>query len=228
MSEKLHIMLVEDEENFGSVLSQFLSLHNFEVTWLKNGAAAWSRLNSDDHFDCCVLDIMMPEMDGLTLGKEIRSKRPDLPFIYLTAKSMKEDMIEGYKTGADDYLTKPFDSEVLVYKLQALMQRGSLETPKSQFKIGSYEFDAELRVLEHSSGSRRLSPKENDLLKALCQNLNRVVSREEIIVPIWKEDTYFTRRSMDVYMAKIRKYLSEDPSLEITSLHGGGYQLKVD
>ena len=218
-------MLVEDEENFGSVLSQFLSLHDFEVTWLKNGEAAWSKLKSEEHYDCCVLDIMMPEMDGMTLGKEIRTMRPDLPFIYLTAKSMKEDMIAGYKTGADDYLTKPFDSEVLVYKLQALMQRGVLEVPKSLFNIGTFSFDSDLRILALKSDSKRLSPKENSLLKILCQHMNQVVSREEIILQIWKEDTYFTRRSMDVYIAKLRKYLSADQKLEIMSLHGGGYRL---
>lgn len=224
-----HILLVEDEVNFGSILSQFLGMHQFEVTWVKNGAEAYSLIKSDKHFDCGVLDVMMPEMDGLTLGKEIKTHRPELPFVFLTAKSQKENILEGFKSGAVDYITKPFDSEILVYKLRALLSRSSGEVTSSpiQFQIGTLSFDSSLRTLTSKGAERRLSPKESKILTLLASAQNQLVSRESIIASAWDEDNYFTRRSMDVYMAKLRKYLAADPNVKITSLHAGGYMLEV-
>jgi DNA-binding response OmpR family regulator len=228
MSESQHILLVEDEPNFGSVLSQFLEMHGFQVTWAKDGAEAWGMLKSTRVYDCCVLDVMMPEIDGFTLGKEIKATKPGLPFIYLTAKSMKKDMVEGFQTGADDYITKPFDSEILVYKLKALLSRGTSPVPKAtdrKLQIGSFQYDPELRTLHRDNQEQRLSPKENGILHILATHLNEVVTREELVASGWEEDNYFTRRSMDVYMSKLRKYLQADPSIQLTSVHAGGYQL---
>lgn len=228
MSEaKSHILLVEDEVNFGSILSQFLEMHQFRVTWVKNGAEAYSLIRSEKPFDCGVLDVMMPEMDGLTLGKEIRTHRPQLPFVFLTAKSQKENVLEGFKTGAVDYITKPFDSEILVYKLRALLSRTISEEPsiQMQVEIGQFLFDSDLRLLKHHGVERRLSPKESNVLSLLANHQNKLVTREQIIAAAWDEDNYFTRRSMDVYMAKLRKYLASDPNVKITSLHAGGYML---
>lgn len=227
MSKKHHVLLVEDELNFGSVLSQFLSMHGFEVTWAKQGAKAWSIIQTGEAFDCCVLDVMMPEMDGFTLGKEIKQRRPELPFVFLTARSMKEDMIQGFKIGAVDYITKPFDSEVLVYKIKALLERSvKPKQTETVFQIGQFEFDSELRQLRLDEEVKNLSPKEGALLKLLAERANSLVSREELVATSWNEDNYFTRRSMDVYMSKLRKYLEADPSVSITSVHAGGYRLE--
>lgn len=228
MTAQGSILLVEDEVNFGSVLSHFLGMNGFDVLWVKNGAEAWSIIKSERSFDCCVLDVMMPEMDGFALGKEIKATRPSLPFVYLTAKSLKEDVIRGFELGANDYITKPFDSEILVYKIKALLQfQPKQELQGTQFRIGQFEYDADLRMLRATGFEKRLSPKENRLLLVLARNMGGVVSREEIVRQIWEEDNYFTRRSMDVYMAKLRKYLHADPEVTIISLHAGGYQLKA-
>ncbi|NQV53383.1 MAG: response regulator transcription factor [Flavobacteriales bacterium] len=226
--DNIKILLVEDEINFGSVLSQFLKLSDFDVTWAKNGKEAWSMIRTHREFDCCVLDVMMPEMDGLTLGREIRQARPELPFVFLTAKTMKEDMIEGFEAGADDYITKPFDSELLVYKLKALVQRKGVAEPLPEMiQLGSFVFDTERRLLLRKGKEDRLSPKEAGILQHLSRNLGRVVSREKIMVDLWDEDNYFNRRSMDVYMTKLRKHLKADASIELSSLHAGGYILSV-
>ncbi len=228
MSDNVSILLVEDELNFGSVLSQFLTLHGFNVTWAKNGAEAWSVIKSDRSFDCCVLDVMMPEMDGFTLGEEIKRSSPEIPFVFLTARSLKEDIIRGFKAGAHDYITKPFDSEILVYKIRALMERRAAPPkPIAQATIGGFEFDPELQTLRFGQDERHLSPKETKLLGALATHLNEVVSREDLVTAAWEEDSYFTRRSMDVYISKLRKYLQQDPGVVLTSVHGGGYKLEV-
>jgi two-component system OmpR family response regulator len=229
METKAHILLVEDEVNFGSILCQFLQMHEFQVTWVKNGAEAYSLIKSEKTFDCGVLDVMMPEMDGITLGKEMKAIRPNLPFVFLTAKSQKENVLEGFKTGAADYITKPFDSEILVYKLRALLARNTKEEKPAeiQFEMGEFLFDSALRTLTLNTTERRLSPKESKVLSLLAARKNQLVSREEILNTAWDEDNYFTRRSMDVYMAKLRKYLAADPKVKITSLHAGGYMLEV-
>ena len=219
------ILLVEDEENFGSVLTQFLKLSGFDVTWAKHGKEAYSIIHADSEFDCCILDVMMPEMDGITLGQELRKLRSDLPFIYLTAKGMKEDMVEGYEAGADDYITKPFDSEVLVLKLKALLKRKP-DVKEQTFQLADAEYNVSERLITLSGGEEiRLSPKENGILEALIRSKGTMVSREEIMGRLWDEDNYFNRRSMDVYMSKLRKYLKPLSSVEIISLHAGGYKL---
>ena len=228
MKDSKRILLVEDEQNFGSILSQFLKLHHFDVEWVMNGAEGWSKIKSGRAYDCCVIDVMMPEMDGFTLGKEIRNDRPGLPFIFLTAKSMKEDMVKGYEAGAIDYITKPFDSEILVLKINALLQRQNESSTEQQiYQIASIVFDSSLRTLKCGLDEQRLSPKENAILSILAAKSNKVVSREEIVLQVWGDDNYFNRRSMDVYMTKLRKYLSADPSVELISLHAGGYQLTI-
>ena len=224
---EIKVLLVEDEVNFGSVLSQFLKLNDFDVQWVKNGKEAWSLIKTGQAYDCCVLDVMMPEMDGIALGKEIKRLRPDLPFVYLTAKSLKEDMIEGFNVGADDYITKPFDSEILVLKLKAMLQRHPADQEVTMYSFGSFEFDPALRTLKIAGQTKRLSPKEAGILQVLVHRMNQVVEREAIMNALWDEDNYFNRRSMDVYMSKLRKHLSSDPRVVLMSLHAGGYRLTV-
>lgn len=223
----IKVLLVEDEVNFGSVLSQFLRLNDFDVQWAKNGKEAWSLIKTGHEYDCCVLDVMMPEMDGIALGREIKHLRPELPFVYLTAKSLKEDVVEGFKVGADDYITKPFDSEILVLKLRALLQRKPVENEELSYAFGAFTFDPQMRTLRLGEEEARLSPKEAGILHTLVRRLNQVVTREEIMNGLWDEDNYFNRRSMDVYMSKLRKRLSKDPAIELLSLHAGGYRLSI-
>ncbi|PVY41298.1 response regulator transcription factor [Pontibacter virosus] len=230
MSDKgLNILLAEDDPNFGIVLKDYLELHDYEVTLCSDGCKAITAFRKG-HFDLCILDVMMPEKDGFTLAREIKKLQPDMPLIFLTAKAMREDMLEGFKIGADDYITKPFDSEVLLYKIKAIMHRkgGNAITEKqevTEYSIGQYRFQYKLRLLHHNGDIQKLSPKETELLRLLCQHLNDVMPREEALIRIWHEDSYFTGRSMDVYIAKLRKYLRHDPAVEIINIHGQGYRL---
>ena len=230
MSDKgLNILLAEDDPNFGIVLKDYLELHDYEVTLCPDGCQAITAFRKHS-FDLCILDVMMPEKDGFTLAREIKKLQPDMPLIFLTAKAMREDMLEGFKIGADDYITKPFDSEVLLYKIKAIMHRtgGGLAAEKpevTEYSIGQYRFQYKLRLLHHNGDIQKLSPKEADLLRLLCQHLNDVMPREEALIRIWHEDSYFTGRSMDVYIAKLRKYLRHDPAVEIINIHGQGYRL---
>jgi two-component system, OmpR family, response regulator len=229
MSRK--ILLVEDEENFGSLLSNYLKLTGYEVTWKNNGAAGYSTFMQQE-FHLCILDVMMPNMDGFTLAARIKEKSPATPLIFLTAKNAKEDVIKGYKNGAVDYLTKPFDTDVLLLKINAILNRpeiAELPASKEKYEIGSYCFHPLSRKLTHSkTGETRLSPKEALLLELLCQHLNSVMSRELALKKIWGEHNYFTKRSMDVYITKLRKYLSADPKISIDTFHQMGFQLRVD
>lgn len=228
MEKKTKILLAEDDPNFGTVLRDYLELHNFDVSLGNNGLVALAMSQKKD-FDLCVLDVMMPEMDGFSLAREIRKKNPELPFIFLTAKTLKADVVEGYKLGADDYITKPFDSEVLLYKIRAIMKRKH-EAPKqndlpNDFKIGNYSFNYKLRILLLKNEQWKLSPKEAELLRLLAANMNDVVLRQEALRLIWGEDNFFTGRSMDVFIVKLRKYLKDDPNVEIVNIHGNGYRL---
>ncbi|MBD1395596.1 response regulator transcription factor [Pontibacter sp. JH31] len=224
----LNILLAEDDPNFGIVLKDYLELHDYQVTLCPDGMQAISAF-SKGKFDLCILDVMMPGKDGFTLAREIKKLNADMPLIFLTAKSMKEDMLEGFRIGADDYITKPFDSEVLLYKIKAIMHRkGASATDKpevTEYHIGQYKFQYKLRLLHYHGEISKLSPKETELLRLLCQHLNDVMPREEALLRIWHEDSYFTARSMDVYIAKLRKYLRDDPSVEIINIHGQGYRL---
>jgi len=230
---KIKLLLVEDDTNFGAVLKDFLTFNDYDVVHAVDGEDGWKKFNSDK-YDLCILDVMMPKKDGFTLAKEIREVNKQVPIIFLTAKSMKSDVLHGYQVGADDYLNKPFDSEVLLYKIKAITERGGAETAEAEentqteFKIGSFTFDSKLRNLSNGTEEYKLSPKENALLKLLCQHMGDLMPRELALVRIWKDNNYFTARSMDVYIVKLRKYLKSDPKVSISNIHGEGFRLVVE
>jgi two-component system OmpR family response regulator len=231
MADAKNILLVEDDPNFGIVLRDYLNLNGFQVTLAKNGMEGFDKYKKGD-YDLCILDVMMPYKDGYTLAKEIREDNTSVPIIFLTAKSMKEDVLQGYKVGADDFLNKPFDSEVLLAKIKTLLKRKSSQTTINQkqtdFQIGDFHLNAKLRFLTYKKEDPiKLSPKENDLLKLLALHLNDLMPRELALTQIWRDDNYFTSRSMDVYIAKLRKYLKQDPKVEILNIHGEGFRLVV-
>jgi two-component system, OmpR family, response regulator len=230
MEKKVKILLVEDDPNFGSILKSYLELADYEVmlkTDGKQGLAAFRTY----FFDICILDIMMPEMDGFTLAREIRKTNEKVPFIFLTAKTLKEDVLEGFRIGADDYLTKPFDSEVLLYKIAAILKRKSLngdeEGKLQSFEIGAFTFDSRSRVLSMGKVAQTLSPKEAELLRMLCLAKEGVLTRTDALKQIWGKEDYFATRSMDVFLARLRKYLKPDPSIEIINIHGNGFRMLV-
>ena len=226
---KPKILLCEDDTNLGMVLKNYLELNDYDVTLERDGRlglAAFQR----EKFDICLLDVMMPNMDGFTVAEEIRDINPDVPLFFLSAKTMKEDIIQGYKLGADDYITKPFDSEVLLHKIKAILKRNEemhKEEANAEFDLGKYHFNPRLRELTVNGKVQTLSPKENELLKMLSEYKNDLLPREAALKKIWGSDTYFNGRSMDVYIAKLRKYLKEDPKIEIVNIHGNGFRLVV-
>jgi DNA-binding response OmpR family regulator len=225
--KKYKILLCEDDTNLGMVLKNYLELNDYDVTLERDGRlglAAFQR----EKYDICLLDVMMPNMDGFTLAEEIRDIDPDVPLFFLSAKTMKEDIVQGYKLGADDYITKPFDSEVLLLKIKAILKRNeelNRESENLQFDLGKYHFNPKLRQLIHAEKTQTLSPKENELLKMLSEHKNDLLPRERALKKIWGSDTYFNGRSMDVYIAKLRKYLKEDSDIEIVNIHGNGFRL---
>jgi DNA-binding response OmpR family regulator len=226
---KSKILLCEDDTNLGMVLKNYLELNDYDVTLERDGRlglAAFQR----EKFDICLLDVMMPNMDGFKVAEEIRDINPDVPLFFLSAKTMKEDIIQGYKLGADDYITKPFDSEVLLHKIKAIIKRNEedhREELYAEYDLGKYHFNPRLRELTVNGITQTLSPKENDLLKMLADYKNDLLPREIALKKIWGSDTYFNGRSMDVYIAKLRKYLKEDEKLEIVNIHGNGFRLVV-
>ena len=227
--EARKILLVEDDPNFGAVLKDYLMLNDFDVILAKNGMEGFEKFKREE-FDLCILDVMMPYKDGYTLAREIREKNQEVPIVFLTAKTLKEDVLKGYKVGADDYLNKPFDSEVLLMKIKAIMQRKASEVKpdntKFEFIIGNFHLNSKLRFLTFgNTESVKLSPKECELLKMLALHENDLMPRELALTKIWRDDNYFTSRSMDVYIAKLRKYLDNDPSLKIINVHGEGFRL---
>jgi len=229
MNPKLKILLAEDDVNFGSILKSYLELNDFEVSWKTNGKLARTEFFQMT-FDICILDVMMPEMDGYTLGREIRTSAPNMPIIFLTAKTLKEDMVQGFELGADDYITKPFDSEILLLKIKAVIRRNqqqgaAKESFPEEFKIGQYVFNYKQRYLSLAGNKQGVTPKEAELLKMLCETGDEILPKKEALMKIWGDDSYFTARSMDVFMARIRKYLKDDPRVEILSVHGNGYRL---
>ncbi len=230
-TENKKILLVEDDQNFGAILKDYLTLNDFDVTLAKNGMEGFEKFKKDT-YDLCILDVMMPYKDGYTLAKEIREKNKDVPIIFLTAKSMKEDVLKGYKVGADDYLNKPFDSEVLLMKIKAIIQRKAVDTKndhvKFEFQVANFHLNSKLRFLTYKDEEPiKLSPKENELLKMLVLHENDLMPRELALTKIWRDDNYFTSRSMDVYIAKLRKYLKRDDEVEILNIHGEGFRLVV-
>ena len=224
---KPKVLLCEDDTNLGMVLKNYLELNDYEVILERDGRlglAAFQR----EKFDICLLDVMMPNMDGFTVAEEIRDINPDVPLFFLSAKTMKDDIIQGYKLGADDYITKPFDSEVLLHKIKAILKRNEelhREEVNAEFDLGKFHFNPRLRELTVDGTTHTLSPKENELLKMLAEYKNDLLPREAALKRIWGSDTYFNGRSMDVYIAKLRKYLKEDDKLEIVNIHGNGFRL---
>jgi len=229
ISNNKQILLVEDDVNFGTVLRDYLQLNGYKVVLARNGLEGFEKFKKNQ-FDICILDVMMPYKDGFTLAKEIRSKDKTTPIVFLTAKSMKEDVLKGYKIGADDYLTKPFDADILLKKLEVLIERTQKSVqkskPKSRIVIGDFIFNPRLRTLTYKKNTpTNLSPKENQLLLRLVETQNDLLSRNRALNEIWNDDNYFTSRSMDVYIAKLRKYLHDDASVEIANIHGEGFRL---
>ncbi len=228
--KQYQILLCEDDTNLGMVLKNYLELNEYEVTLERDGRlglAAFQR----EKFDICLLDVMMPNMDGFTLAEEIRDIDPDVPLFFLSAKTMKDDIIQGYKLGADDYILKPFDSEILLHKIKAILKRNAEREEKQneifEFSFGKFHFNSKLRELKIPPSVHNLSPKENALLKMLCENKNDLLPRDQVLKKIWGSDTYFNGRSMDVYIAKLRKILKEDDTVEIVNIHGHGFRLVV-
>ncbi len=226
------ILLVEDDQNFGDVLKSYLEMHDYEVILASDGIMGFERYRNGS-FDLCIFDVMMPRKDGFTLAKEVRENDKEMPIIFLTAKNLKEDILEGFKIGADDYLSKPFNSEELLLRIQAILRRvnkgAEKEDEVKEFLLGKYHFNYPLRVLtykgDNGNEKEKLSPKEAHLLKMFCQHKNDVLTRSEALAKIWGEDNYFTARSMDVFVTKLRKYLSKDSNLQISNIHGNGFRL---
>lgn len=226
--EKFRLLVVEDDPNLGTILAEYLSAKAYYVKLCQDGEQGFEEFNKHE-YDLCVFDVMMPKKDGFTLAKEIRKLNSKIPIIFLTAKSMKEDTIEGFKSGADDYVTKPFSMEELLLRISAILRRTHADDVQNselkEFKIGMFTFDHNQQLLTLESKTQKLTSKENQLLKLLCQNHNRVLEREFALKAIWGDDSYFNSRSMDVYITKLRKYLRPDESVEIINVHGKGFKL---
>ena len=226
---KNKLLLVEDDINFGTVLKSYLEIHDLKVEWIDDGKKAFSAFEKGS-FDMVLLDVMLPNVDGFSIARKIKDSGSDVPFIFITAKTLRDDIVEGYKAGADDYITKPFDSEILLFKIKAILTRSTgvpNDYPDDIFTIGKFEFDYKARSLieAETENKQSLSPKESDLLKMLVEHKGEVLRKTLALNKIWGDANYFTTRSMDVYIAKLRKYLSSDSSIKIVTLHGAGYRL---
>lgn len=224
---KTRILLAEDDENLGSLLKEYLNIKGYETELYPDGNKAFKGFIKE-HFDLCILDIMMPGKDGFTVAKEIRLINSDIPIMFLTAKSHKEDVLEGFAIGADDYIIKPFSMEELLSRIEAILRRtkhGLDGDSRDVFQLGNYVFETKKQLLTHGTKVQKLTTKESELLKLLCTNKNRVLERNFALRTIWIDDNYFNARSMDVYITKLRKYLKNDPSIEIINIHGKGYKL---
>jgi DNA-binding response OmpR family regulator len=228
MSNKpVKIFLVEDDLSFGSVLKSYLEINDYSVEWVDDGKYALDHFRRG-LFNICILDIMLPHVDGFTIANEIRKINIEVPIIFLTAKKLKEDVLKGYGAGGDDYITKPFDTDILLAKIRSILSRRDFQSgTRDIFEIGKFIFNSKLRTLTIGDTENKLSPKEAQLLELLAINSNSLISREMALKKIWGSDDYFTARSMDVYITKLRKFLSDDPSLNIKNIHGAGFQLIV-
>jgi DNA-binding response OmpR family regulator len=224
---KVRILLAEDDNNLGILLRNYLSAKNYETDLFVNGNLALEAFPTRP-YGLCILDIMMPEMDGLTLAKEIRLTNNGIPIIFLTAKNQKEDIIDGFKSGADDYITKPFSMEELLYRIEAILRR-TTSPPSNKnndsYTIGVYSFDPLKQMLVNKDQTIKLTTKESELLELLCRHGNEILERNYALKTIWIDDNYFNARSMDVYITRLRKYLKKDPSVKILNVHGRGYKL---
>jgi len=225
--QSVKIFLVEDDLSFGSVLKSYLEINDFMVDWIDDGKYAVDHFRKGI-FDICILDIMLPHVDGFTIANEIRQINSSIPIVFLTAKKMKEDVLRGYGVGGDDYITKPFDTDILLAKLRAIISRRDFRNgTRDIYEIGKFIFNSKLRTLTSGDDEKKLSPKEAQLLELLAVSPNSLISRETALKKIWGNDDYFTARSMDVYITKLRKILSEDPGLNIKNIHGAGFQLII-
>jgi two-component system, OmpR family, response regulator len=227
-SAELKVLLAEDDKNLGAVLKAYLEAKGYQTTLCINGKEAFDIFNKKK-FDFCILDVMMPVKDGFTLAQEIRKLDKHIPILFLTAKSLQEDKIKGFELGGDDYLTKPFSMEELLMRMKAILRRineGDEEDPRfTIYKIGKLTFDYNRQVLSGAGGENKLTSKEAELLRLLCDNANSVLDRSIALNRIWQDDSYFNARSMDVYITKLRKYLKEDPAVELLNVHGIGFKL---
>ncbi len=226
----VRILVLEDDANLGMLLKEHLQMQDYEVTLRTNGEEGLKTYR-EDLFDLCLVDVMMPKMDGFNFVRQVRKKNQEIPIIFLTAKSLREDKIEGFKIGCDDYLTKPFSMEELLLRIKAVLRRsvgdaGRDDTPVI-YEIGKYTFDYKRQILESRSKKHRLTSKESELLRLLCLHMNRTLEREIALREIWGTTNYFSGRSMDVYISKLRKYLKDDRKVEIVSIHGKGFRLLV-
>lgn len=226
----VRILVLEDDKNLGMLLKEHLQMQDYEVTLRTNGEEGLKTYR-EDLFDLCLVDVMMPQMDGFNFVRQVRKKNQEIPIIFLTAKSLREDRIEGFKIGCDDYLTKPFSMEELLLRIKAVLRRsvgdaGRADTPVI-YEIGEYTFDSKRQILESRRKKHRLTSKESELLRLLCLHMNRTLEREKALREIWGTTNYFSGRSMDVYISKLRKYLKDDRKVEIVSIHGKGFRLLV-
>lgn len=228
--EKPRILYVEDDIDLSFVTKDNLELKGYEIIYCKDGKEGWNVFNKQD-FDLCILDVMLPEMDGFTLAKYIREVNEDIPIIFLSAKSLKEDRIEGLVVGGDDYITKPFSIQELVLKIEVFLKRNKISTGKNSsktvFQIGNYSFNSQTLELTLDGSNKRLTSREAELLKYLCLNLDQVVKKEDILLNVWDSDSYFNSRSLDVFISRLRKYLRDDPSIQINNIHGIGFILSI-
>ena len=226
MDDKLKILLCEDDENLGMLLREYLQAKGYAAELCPDGEAGYKAFMKTK-FDICVLDVMMPKKNGFTLAQEIRQGSPDMPIIFLTAKTLKEDILEGFKIGADDYITKPFSMEELVFRIEAILRRvrGKKNKENTLYHIGRFTFDTQKQLLTIGEKQTKLTTKENELLALLCSHANEILQRDFAPKTIWIDDNYFNARSMDVYITKMRKHLKDDDQIEIINIHGKGYKL---
>ena len=228
MDDNIKIMLCEDDENLGMLLREYLQAKGFSAELYPDGEAGY-RAFMKQKYDICILDVMMPKKDGFTLAQEIRQANADVPIIFLTAKQLKEDILEGFKIGADDYITKPFSMEELVFRVEAILRRvrGKKNKESSVYRVGNFTFDTQKQLLTIGDKQTKLTTKENELLALLCSHANEILQRDFALKTIWIDDNYFNARSMDVYNTKLRKHLKDDPQIEIINIHGKGYKLII-
>ncbi len=225
--DKVKVLLAEDDKNLGTILKTYLEAKGYPTTLCINGQEAFETYNKET-FNFCIIDIMMPVKDGFTLAKEIRKTNKKIPIIFLTAKVMQEDKLKGFEIGADDYVTKPFSMEELLVRMKAIIRRLKSDTVKKNvFNIGQYTFDYNRQILTLKKVEQKLTSKESELLKMLCENANEVLDRSIALNKIWYDDSYFNARSMDVYITKLRKYLKGDPNVELMNVHGVGFKLVI-
>ena len=228
MENKLHILLCEDEESLGMLVREYLQAKGYDAELYLDGEAGYKAFVKGK-YDMCLLDVMMPKMDGFTLARELRSINSEVPIMFLTAKNLKDDILEGFKLGADDYLTKPFSMDELVYRMEAILRRDKARSRQMapRYQLGRFTFATQRQLLSIDDKSTKLTTKESELLTMLCTHMNDILERDLALKTIWIDDNYFNARSMDVYITKLRKHLKDDPNVEINNVHGKGYRLVV-